>query len=174
MIFQVRNDRVVIRPNQACSGFSGFVDKSDIENAMLRCTHPTLANVERVRELLEEVGIKLQELKGYSFLGITRELHRGGMPELFYAVDVDLSGREIMSRDHRDHEGVICAVDFGRFARRFPELSGYLDENAGLPPLQGFLDKIETATGATVSVPMLTNLVLWYRIWSPSCCRVRV
>ena len=168
MVFQVRNEKVVMRPNQACSAFSGFIDKSDIENAVSRYAHPTLANVDRVRELLEEVGIRTQEIKGYTFLGITRELHRGGMPELFYAVDVELSKREILERYHRDDEGLVSAVEFGRFARRLPLDVQDAHHNAGPPPLRGLLKKIEQTTGSTISIPFLTNLVLWYRNWSPS------
>ena len=157
-----------MRPNQACSAFSGFVDKVDIEHAVSQYAHPTLANVDRVRELWEEVGIRTQEIKGYTFLGITRELHRGGMPELFYAVDVELSKREILERYHRDDEGLVSAVDFGRFARRLPPDGQDVHQNAPPPPLQGFVKKIEQATGAAISIPFLTNLVLWYRNWSPS------
>lgn len=168
MIFQVRNKKVVIRPNQACSAFSGFLDKVDIENTVSRYAHPTLANVDRVRELLEEVGIRTQEVTGYTFLGITRELHRGGMPELFYAVDVELSKREILERFHRDDEGLVSAVDFGWFARQRPPDVQDAHHNAGPPPLQGLLRKIKQTTGADISIPFLTNLVLWYRNWSPS------
>lgn len=168
MVFQVRNEKVVMRPNQACSAFSGFIDKSDIENAVSQYSNPTLANLDRVRELFEEVGIRKREIKGYTFLGITRELHRGGMPELFYAVDVELSKDEILDRFHRDDEGLVSAVAFGPFARRLPPDRQDAHHNAGPPPLRGLLKQIEQTTGATISIPFLTNLVLWYRNWSPS------
>jgi pyrimidine deaminase RibD-like protein len=163
MIYQVRNKQVAMRKNEACSAFSGFVDAKDVIDAVSGCSSPTLSQLDTLRELVEEIGIDRSDITDQRFLGITRELHRGGMPELFYALRIDLPKSEIIRRHRRDHEGRKCAIDFGQYGRPGPDK--LTDNSACIPPLRQLIEKIEQTERSLVSVPLLTNLVLWFRGW---------
>ncbi len=113
MIYQKRNQKVLVRPGQLCSGFSGTVDKIDIEN-ICRLANPALSDLDAAREAVEEVGIARSHICKILFLGLTRELIRGGTPELFYSLDLDLSRDEVMSFIPKDKEGVIKSVQLNK------------------------------------------------------------
>lgn len=163
MIYQVRNNKVAMRKNEACSAFSGFVDAKDVVDAVSGSAAPTLFHIDTLRELVEEIGIDRSEIMEQRFLGITRELHRGGMPELFYALTINLPKSEILRRHHRDREGRKCSIEFGQYAQPSPSVSA--DQPDDIPPLNQMIEKIERTKGVRVSVPLLTNLVLWFRGW---------
>ena len=163
MIFQVRNKKVAMRKNEACSAFSGFVDAKDVADAMSGTSEPTLSRLDTLRELVEEIGIDRSDIVEQRFLGITRELHRGGMPELFYAIRIDLPKKDILRRHRRDNEGEKYAIEFGEFATPSPGAAA--DRSSEPPPLRQLIEKIERSKGARVSIPLMTNLVLWLKGW---------
>ncbi|MCF7966251.1 MAG: hypothetical protein K9L79_12020 [Methylobacter tundripaludum] len=161
MIYQKRNKKVLVRPNQLCSGFSGTIDKIDIRH-LTQSSTPYLSNLDTLREAVEEIGIRRKDFKKIIFLGITRELIRGGTPEVFYAVDLDLDRKSILELIPQDKEGVIKSVNFGRYARSInDESASALSEST----LWGLIEKVEKETNAPVSIPFLTNLALWYWHW---------
>lgn len=157
MIYQKRNNRVLVRPGQLCSGFSGTVDKIDIEN-IIQLENPVLSHIDCTREAVEEIGIKRSHVTNIAFLGLTRELIRGGTPELFYSVDIGITKNEVMSLIPKDKEGVVKAVQFGKFARSDMASTADLKKTT----LWQLLDQIEKESKAPISIPMLTNLMLWY------------
>ena len=116
MIYQKRNNNVLVRPNQLCSGFSGTVDKIDIEH-LVKSRSPFLNNLDTAREAVEEIGINRKDIKQVIFLGITRELIRGGTPELFYAIDLCLNRKEIFELIPHEKEGMVKSVNFGMYAK---------------------------------------------------------
>lgn len=161
MIYQKRNKKVLVRPNQLCSGFSGTIDKIDIRH-LTQSSTPYLSNLDTLREAVEEIGICRDDLKNIIFLGITRELIRGGTPEIFYAVDLNLDRKKILELIPKDKEGIIKSVNFGRYAKSINDESiPALSEST----LWGLIEKIENETKAPVSIPFLTNLALWYWHW---------
>lgn len=161
MIVQKRKDIVLIRPGEICSGFSGTVDFIDINH--VNEAGGTLDKLDILREMVEELGVNRDEIKSRKFLGITRELIRGGTPEIFYSVDLNLSGEEILSRIPKDKEGLIKKIQLGTFACSEltcgAELEDYFWE---------FVKTIKTDFGGTLSVPFLTNLILWYKSNCPT------
>jgi hypothetical protein len=162
MIYQQRLKNVLVRPGQLCSGFSGTVDKIDIEH-LIRSKNPILPELDSAREAVEEIGILRSNVNKIIFLGLTRELIRGGTPEMFYAVDLDIDRRTILSLIPKDKEGVVKSVNFGRYARS-------IDDNGSsiLPrdTLWALLSHIESETHAPVSIPFLTNIAMWYWNWA--------
>jgi hypothetical protein len=161
MVYQKRNGEVLVRPNQLCSGFSGTIDKIDIEH-VIRGERPVLQKMDTAREAVEEVGIDRSNIKDIQFLGITRELIRGGTPELFYSIDLDLTRKEVLGLIPKDKEGSIQSVFFGMYAKSKNSRSTVgLNEQT----LWQLLDSIERETKAPISIPFLTNLALWYWQW---------
>lgn len=162
MIFQQRSKNVLIRPGELCSGFSGTVDQIDVENAVAHGGF--LCHLDVPREMVEELGIHRREIKFRHFLGITRELIRGGTPEMFYALDVNLSCAEILSRIPRDKEGAIRPAYFGVYATSRLEAFAVNTLPANFSLLLGKLMEED----GYVSVPFLTNLVLWFQSVCPN------
>jgi hypothetical protein len=171
MLLQRRSRRVLVRPFELCSGFSGTIDDVDVEMVKLR--GGTLAAMEKVREMVEEVGIQPEDITDRQFLGITRELVRGGAPELFYSVDVRLSKAEVMDLIVARHEGNRYVVElpkglgmthvdptdtlkleknFRRVLQLIHSLQVHADANEDGDELDG-----------PISLPLMTNIALWYR-----------
>ena len=69
------------------------------------------------REMFEEIGVPYSAVADLRFLGITRELIRGGVPEFFYACTVDLPAENILNAHRRDKEGDRIALKFGVFGK---------------------------------------------------------
>ena len=124
LICQVRHGKLAMRPNQVCSAFSGFLDYADITGAIAeRRELARLSDVIVLREMAEELGTRIHlnsDVVERRFLGITRELARGGMAEILYATKLCVTADEILSRRRRDEEGTRIAVYFGEFAKIGP------------------------------------------------------
>lgn len=103
-----------------------------------------LADLDVLRELEEELGVRREEVVTRRWLGLTRELARGGAPELFYAVTLRLSAAEVLARAPVDPDGARLAIPPG---------------DRGI---WGLLDGLAAEGGGPVSVPLLTNLALWW------------
>ncbi len=162
MIIQKRGYNVLIRPGELCSGFSGTIDKEDVEKAMLR--GGKLQNLDTLREMAEEVGIRASEVGTRRLLGITRELIRGGAPEMFYALDINLTADDILSRARRDKEGKRMKIFLGPYAMVRPD--DYEVQN--LPSFfWTLINTIHSEGDGLVSIPLLTNLALWYKSLCP-------
>lgn len=161
LIFQKRSNNVVIRPGELCSGFSGTLDKADIEHAIAKGDN--LSNIDILREMEEEVGIKRYEVSERRFLGLTRELIRGGAPEFFYSIKVDLSLENIRSRLPKDKEGMVKDFYIGHYV-------SYTKNSSDIKYVQShfwqFIREIHKKGKGPISIPFLTNLVLWYHQFS--------
>lgn len=161
MIFQHRGNNVIVRPGELCSGFSGTVDKIDIDHVV--AYGGLLHHLDVPREMVEELGIQRPSITARKFLGITRELIRGGQPEMFYALDINLSCTDILSSMPKDKEGIVQCAYFGIYAGC--KLSS--TSAATLPDdFFALLDEL-AKYGGHISVPFLTNLVLWFQSVCP-------
>lgn len=159
MIFQKRSSNVLVRPRELCSGFSGTIEIADVEY------RKTLNEVNILREMFEETGIVRDYVLRCKFLGLTRELIRGGAPEMFYSVDTKLSAKEILSQVPRDREGYIQQIELGPFGST--EIARYDAER--LPKYFWRLVRhVQKIGNGPISVPFLTNLVLWYKSLCPN------
>jgi hypothetical protein len=158
LIIQKRADSVLVRPRELCSGFSGTVDKEDLIKVMEKGGF--LENLDILREMVEELGVSNKEVIVRRFLGLTRELVRGGTPEMFYSIDVDLPADIIVSRISKDKEGAIIAISFDPYASSLLPPS----DSLGLPQqFWSLIEQVQAKGNGPISVPLLTNLVLWYQ-----------
>ena len=83
LILQKRSKSVAFRNSEICNAASGTMSRFDIS-----AEKQSLNNIPTLRELSEEIGVEIEDIKEgtFRFLGITRDLMRGGNPELiFYA-----------------------------------------------------------------------------------------
>lgn len=158
LIYQRRNQEVLIRPGQLCSGFSGTVDWTDIEHAI--SAGGGLNHFDAERELREELGLFSSHVASRTFLGITRELIRGGAPEMFYSVDLCISRKEVLECIPKDKEGSVSAVKFGVYGSSTLKPA----QAKELPVKFWELRKTLMQEGkAEISYPLQTNLLLWYQ-----------
>jgi hypothetical protein len=163
MIFQKRLSDVLVRPGELCSGFSGSVDLIDVEHAAN--SRSILTAMDAPREMVEELGVHRGEIAQREFLGITRELIRGGKPEMFYSMDLKITAAEVLSRIPKDREGEVVSFGMGVCGRSSlrerdrDKLPGYFPR---------ILRDLHRNGSAELSVPLLTNLVLWLQRNCPS------
>lgn len=85
LIVQKRSMGMSVRPGALAPSVSGGFLWQDIAEPGTT----TLADVPVWREAVEELGIAREALRDIVFLGVTRELARGGQPEAFFAGVVD-------------------------------------------------------------------------------------
>ena len=165
MIFQRRSSKVLTNPNQLCPGFSGAMTEDDIRRCFSgRDTTGSMQDVHVFRELTEELGIRKHSVTKRCFMGLSRELLRGGKPELFYAVDIDMSAREILECFPKEREGETFFMPI-RYA------SARLDDDEALYYRQRFeklIQEMEVKAGARASLPLLTNLAFWVNQHQPA------
>src|SRR5262249_29434767 len=142
------------------SGTISFKDVSDACNAGKR-----LMDLDALREQWEELGINWRTQLRRRFLGASRELIRGGTPEFYYAVDVDISEKEIRKLRRKEREGEIHSIFVGG-------LKSFIESPTDVSRLtEKFWDlakEIGRRTAAPISVPLLTNLAFWAWANDPS------
>lgn len=158
MIIQRRGAQVFTNPNQLCPGFSGVLSASDITISFKpHQTTATLADINILREFREELGVHKNQVSTRCFMGLSRELLRGGKPELFYAVDVAMSANAILDCFPMDREGDTLEVSIP-FAHAKLLASEALFLRSRFARI---LTAIETAGKAKLSVALVTNLAFW-------------
>ena len=128
----------------------------DIQHA--RDSGGRLAKLDAIRENIEELGPMRTYHRKRRFLGASRELIRGGAPEFFYAVNVDMKAEEICRLRRQDVEGERHAIPSGG-------LKSVIESASGIEKLKTHFwhlrEEIIRHTRAPMSVPLLTNLVFW-------------
>lgn len=158
LVIQQRSHKVAFRAGEYCSSASGTFATGDVRG------HIAMSECHNLREAFEELGICSADIKENSlqFLGITRELIRGGEPELFFCASSVLSKADLLSKWRwamdKSESRRLKFFSFGdglvaapldelskqvRFCRRFDD----------------FLDKF----GGKASVPFLANVALWQK-----------
>lgn len=155
MLFQRRSAKVFTNPNLLCPGFSGAIKLTDIKNR--RSSIDNLADLDMFREMIEELGIKEKMIARHRFLGLSRELLRGGKPEIFFGVELNMSAAEIQQCLPKEKEGDLFFLETRNDGI-------YLNEQQTTRLSQRFeqlLKKMETDAGARASLPLLTNLAFW-------------
>lgn len=158
LLLQRRNDDVLIRPREICPGFSGTIDKSDFVHSP-----KTLAELNVCREMVEEVGIHEDQVTHKEFLGITRELFRGGAPEMFYAVDISLEKKDLSELFVREKEGDVFFVPLGNDGKSI--LSEKLTAKEQEKIFEYIMQHIQSkySKNVKISLPLQTNLALWLK-----------
>jgi len=153
LIIQKRSSKVAVRPNEYCPSGSGTLEARDVATSM------PLSDVNVLREAFEEIGVQPHVSDQVTFLGITRELIRGGQPEFFFAAKTQQTRAEVLAssksaRDRFEHSSLHFS-DFGKFA---------FDHDRTPAGNHDFLNKAEACIDEykdRMSIPLWTALTLW-------------
>lgn len=156
LIMQKRSWRVAIRPGELAPSSSGTLTYTDVPAG----TRVALGKLPKLRETFEELGLGPTDIRGeIMFLGLTRELIRGGQPELFFFGFTGLSENDVRARfadaEDKFESRRIVFYDFGNLA--FDELKTDDLRHDFLSRLDGLIDQYRPA----MSVPLWTSLALW-------------
>lgn len=155
LIVQKRSNTVIVRPNEYCPSASGTILSSDIPDS-----GAFLSDVPLMREAMEELGHRIADDHHIYFLGATRELIRGGEPELFFAARSRHSAAEMKSGyAHARDRFEAKSIDFFQFD------TFALDEPLDTPEnivkfvglVDGFIEKFQDK----MSIPLWTAVALW-------------
>ena len=158
LIIPVRSKDVSYAPLELSASISGAVAAYDVSDGRPLQEHVI------IREGLEELGLLRNEVveDSIQFLGLTRELLRGGKPELFFAMETKLTYSEVVERwkqakDKWENNKVIY-FPFGDIARKplLSEVDHKLFEDKTVDLFKQF--------GSNMSLPFVTNLALWLKL----------
>ncbi len=154
-----RSRRVIVRPAQLSPSFSGDFEYTDGGGGIL-------GESIIIREGSEEISLLEEHMVPgkISFLGLTRELTRGGKPEMFFAAQTNLTADDFfkLHKGARDQYEFMKASSwvfwpFGEEATK--DATSDNDRYA----LRRSFEELLNAKGDTMSIPLLTNMVLWLR-----------
>ena len=157
LIMQERSKKVAFRIKELCSAASGAVSLNDVP------TEITLEKMSKLREAFEEIGISETDVPPDQifFLGITRELIRGGKPEMFLFGKTNLSEKQIKKKreDARDkwESKKLIFFPFGQITDK--DLSNTMEKHKFLSKVDEFTDEYIDKS----SVPLLTAVALWVK-----------
>lgn len=164
LILQKRSGNTLIRPNEICSSASGSLSnlrgiKNNPDHIIDFREFPFF-----FREAFEEIGLKssnIVESKTF-FLGITRELIRGGQPELFLSSQVDLDKDQILNLSKKAKDkfeaSYLFFIDMGSLSTEL--LDSDVKKLAFCSRVIEFIQEYDEL----ISIPLLTNLILWCRM----------
>jgi len=170
MIVAERSKNVAFRPGEFCPAASGGLTEQDVKDKH------TLSSVEKTVELVEEIGVHSHqvEIDEIKLLGITRELIRGGTPEMFFVGRSSLSGASILNdcwpeaRENRHYrpEGEVEKVHVCPIGDKyaFGELRDYIEVHEFLLKMEECIDSWH----GKASIPLLTAVALWIKNRIPS------
>ena len=140
------------------SGATNF--NRDIINNLSNLVSPCL------REGTEELGIETSNfsISDTALLGITRELLRGGKPELFFSTTLDITANELRETfrkaEHRYETSQIKLFEFRSTLHRMPAEK---EKPEYYWSLMNEFTQCLKQFGKQMSLPALTNLVLWFK-----------
>lgn len=160
LIMPLRSKQVVVRPNQLSPSFSGDFEAMDVRPEM-----GSLNSIHVIREGFEELGLMREHLSDDTihFLGLARELVRGGKPDMFFEAHTNLTKEEIL----RLHKSATDKWEFktkGWVFWPFGEFSQ--TPNVLLTGHYEFrrqFEKLLEQEGYRISIPLLTNIILWVK-----------
>lgn len=151
-----RSRKVLVRPLQLGPSYSGDLEYTDVPSGQTR-----LAKIPILREGFEELGLRPEDVVSQAYLGMTRELVRGGKPEIFYELHTNLTREEIqdrrkIARDRWESSPNIKKWYFWNCGHARPN-----PDEHGRQKLRVKFGELLSEQGHRISIPLLTNLVLW-------------
>jgi hypothetical protein len=153
LIIQKRSQDVAFRAAEYCPSSSGTVSLSDVLGS------GTLSQCYIVQESKNELDIPVDSLCDIDLLGITRELIRGGEPELFFLASCKLKFETILTlsqkaKEKYEHSDLIKCY-FG--ISRKEQVINIETYNCFYKSLVSAVQKC----GDKSSIPLVTALALW-------------
>lgn len=149
LIIQKRSNKVAFRANQYVPSFSGTLTALDLSQKYF-------FNV-IFREAKEEIGIEVENITEMHLLGITRELIRGGEPEVFVFIKTNYTKNELVnlwkeSEDKYESK----SIEFFDFEYDIKKYSKNEEKKKITTVLNDFHNKYD----GNISVPLMTNIAL--------------
>jgi hypothetical protein len=158
LIIQKRSKSVVISHSQLAPPSSGDFEADDF-----RPNPSDFESVPIFRESKEEVHIHREDLQidSVKFLGITRELARGGKPEMFFMAYTKLSSKQIktLRRSARD-KWESSKLIFWPFGSEV--LQKNIDSDQQFV-IRKSMDELLNKYRQSMSIPLLTALAFWQK-----------
>ncbi|MCP6760546.1 MAG: hypothetical protein NHB32_17795 [Fischerella sp. CENA71] len=160
IILQKRSAHTLVRPNQICSSASGTLTKADIPDYDQKFSVENLLPA-FFREMFEEIGLEPSRIPNHQvkFIGVTRELIRGGQPELFLSAYIDYDKNQVI-------DAYSQALDkFESKSLLFFEIGSLANEPlVSIEQKSKFSAKIDELIHKhekAIAVPLMTHLALW-------------
>ncbi|MEM9803854.1 MAG: hypothetical protein AAF959_01125 [Cyanobacteria bacterium P01_D01_bin.56] len=162
LILNKRSSKTLIRPGELCSSVSGGLNKSDI----VGYTDEDYLGTNLLflfREAFEEIGINSFDLieSQSKFLGITRDLIRGGQPDMFLSAQIKLTQDQALraynSVTDKTESSSLFFFDMGL------SVSSSFKEMRKQKKCQRRMLELLDTYNDIISLPLLTHLILWYK-----------
>lgn len=157
LIMQKRSNKVAFRTGELCPAASGWVSEADVP------TRITLEEMSKLREACEEIGIIKTDvpIDHFFFLGLARELIRGGTVDMFFFGKTILSEKEILvkwadARDKWESKDLIF-FNFGQTIHKKP--SNDMEKHKFLLKIDEFINDYSDQA----SIPLLTSVALFVK-----------
>lgn len=154
LIMPMRSEKVSYAPSELSASISGAVSTNDV------VPDKSFDSFSIIREGIEELGITRNDIikETITFLGMTRELIRGGKPELFFTMQTTLNKKDIETRwkkakDKWENKKILF----------YPFEQNVLENPQSNENLNKFNEKINELLenhGSKMSLPFITNLAL--------------
>jgi hypothetical protein len=157
LILPLRSKKVSYAPSEYSSSISGAVSAHDVSSGK------PISQLAIIREGIEELGLRRTDIlnESITFLGLTRELIRGGKPELFFSMQTTLTTKEVQERwSKAKDKWENKTLEFHRFDKFILNPLNSDDEQRDF---QTQIDSLFNRYGAKMSLPLITNLALWIR-----------
>lgn len=158
LVLPLRSKKVSYAPSEFGASISGAVSANDVSDGKL------IDKLSIIREGIEELGLKRTDIvhESISFLGLTRELIRGGKPELFFSMETTLTRDEIMSRwTNAEDKWENKSLQFYDFSENV--LQPFKEKNE-FKEFQEQVNNMFNKLGSKMSLPFATNLALWIKL----------
>lgn len=158
LIIPVRSKEVSYAPLELATSISGAVTANDVADGRPIQEHVI------IREGLEELGLMRNEIvdESIKFLGLTRELLRGGKPEIFFAMQTKLSYQQIVERwkqaEDKWESSKLIYFPFGESIHK------PLQEESDYKNFERKVVELFERYGSNMSLPFVTNLALWLKL----------
>ena len=158
---------MAVRPGALAPSASGGLEWKDVRAGGVK----SLRDVPIWREATEELGIEGRLLRNLMFLGVARELARGGQPEAFFAGVVDATREQIETCWHGAEDS--WETSELRFYSLGPLAARELESPHEAAELRDVVSRFNEASLGEASVTLQTNISLWLS-WKESEATRRV
>jgi hypothetical protein len=152
---------VNIRSKEIGPSISGATNfDRDVFNSLSKLIYPCF------REGAEELGIETNNFSiiDTDLLGITRELLRGGKPEFFFSTILNITASDLRKRFRKaEHRHETSRIEFFEFRTALHRVPTEEEKPEYYWSLLGEFTQCLKLFGKKMSLPALTNLVLWLK-----------
>ena len=162
LVMPMRSRRVVINPNLLSPSYSGDFDFTDVPSGGAE-----LRQVHILREGFEELAIRPGEIEAdhIQFLGLARDLLRGGKPSLYFSAKTNLSAQQLLEKHKDAHDRWEFSHRFRNRRWKFWDFSNVIStdhfKDINMKDFDYCIDDLFKENIDIMSMPLIANVVLW-------------